>query len=132
MKRLRKHRPVLRLRQKHLHAEHPHDGPDQRDHQRLHVAETPALQQQDQQHVEPGDQHAIEQRNVKEQVQRDGRADDLGQVAGRDRDLRADPQRETHPRPVASWQSCARSRSVATPSFSAQALQQDRHQVRQP
>ena len=93
------YRPVLRLGQKHLHAEHRDDGADQRDHQRFNVAETPALQQQDQQHIEPGDQHAIKQRNVEKQFERDGRADHLGQVAGGDGDLRADPQRKTHPRP---------------------------------
>ncbi len=95
------HRPILRPREKHLHAEHRDDGSDQRNHQRFDVAESPALQQQDQQHIEPGNQHAIKQRNVEQQFKRDGRADHFGQVAGRNRDLRADPQHEAHLRAVA-------------------------------
>ena len=95
------HRPVLRPGEKHLHAEQRDDGADERDDQRLDVAESPALQEQNQQHVEAGDQHAVKQRNMEEQIQRDGRADHFGQVAGRDGDLRAHPQHEAHPAAVA-------------------------------
>jgi len=37
-----KRRPVIRFGKKHLHAEHAQDGADERDDQRLHVAESPA------------------------------------------------------------------------------------------
>ena len=52
-KKIAQHRPVLRLGEKHLHGEQRHNGADQRNHQRLNVAESPALQQQNQQHVHP-------------------------------------------------------------------------------
>jgi hypothetical protein len=58
-------------------------------------AEAPALHEQDQQHVEAGDEHAVKQRNVKQQVQSDGRTDHFSQIAGGDRDLRADPEPES-------------------------------------
>ena len=130
MKRFLQHRPVLRPGEKHLHAEQRDDGADQRDHQRLNVAEAPALHQQNQQHVQPGDEHAVEERNVEEQVQRDGRADHFGQVAGGDGDLGADPQRIAHPWAVAL---VAELRQVALrghAQLQAQALQQNGHQVR--
>ncbi len=73
------------------------DGADERDHQRLDVAESPALQQQNQQHVQAGDEHAVEERNVEEQFQRDGRANYLGQIAGGNGDLRARSRARSSP-----------------------------------
>ena len=67
-KRLRRTGQYSGLGEKHLHAEHGDDGADERDDQRLNVAESPALQQQDQQHVEAGDEHAVKERNVEEQI----------------------------------------------------------------
>ena len=123
-------RPVIRLGKKHLHAEHAQNGADERDHQRLNVAESPALHQQNQQHVQAGDQHAVEERNVEEQFQRDRRADHLGQVAGGNGNLRADPQRVAHPGSVAL---VAHLRQVALrghAQLERQALQQNGRQVR--
>ena len=124
------HRPVVGAGEEHLHAEHPRDGADQRDHQRLNVAEAPALHQENQQHVEAGDQHAIEERNVEEQVQGDGRADDLGQIACGDGDFGANPQRVAHAGAVAL---VAHLRQVAlggNSQLEREALQENRHQVR--
>ncbi len=106
------------------------DGPDQRNHQRLHVAEAPALDHENQQHVQAGDQHAVEERNVKQQVQRNGRADHLGQVAGRNGDLRAHPQRKAHPAPIALVAKLRQVPLRGHAQLQAQALQQNRHQVR--
>ena len=93
--------PVLRPGQKHLHAEEPNDGADERDHQRFYVTESPALQEQNQQHVEAGDEHAVEKWNVEEQLERDGRTDDFSEIACGDGDLGHHPKRETRPRAVA-------------------------------
>ena len=82
-------RPVIGMGEKHLHAEQGDDGADERDDQRFNVTESPALQEQNQQHVQAGDEHAVEERNVEEQFERDGRADDFSQVAGGDGDLGA-------------------------------------------
>ena len=68
------------------------DGADERDDQRFDIAEAPALQEQDEEDVEAGDEDAVEERDVEEQVERDGGADDFGQVAGGDGDLGDDPE----------------------------------------
>ena len=64
------------------------------DDQRLDVAEAAVLQRQHDQHVERGEAHAPEQRKPEEQVERDRRAEHLGQVAGRDRDLAQHPEHD--------------------------------------
>ena len=68
------------------------DRDDQRDDQRLDVAEAPVLQEQDDQHVERGEADAPDERQAEEQVERDRRAEHLGEVAGGDGDLAEDPQ----------------------------------------
>ena len=89
------------------------------------------LQQQDQQHVERGKTDAPDQRDSEQQVQRDGRADYLGQVARRDRDLAQHPQHEAdRPRIVVA----ARLRQIASggdAELERERLEQNRHQVRQ-
>ena len=85
-------RRVLGPRKHHLDREQRQDGADQRDDQRLNIAESPALQQKDQQHVQPGDQHAIEKRKVKEELQSNRRTNDFGHIAGRDGDLGHEPE----------------------------------------
>ena len=87
------------VREQNLHDEQRRDGADQRNDQSLNVAEAPALQEQNQQHIRAGNQHAVEERNVEEQVERNRRADDLGQIAGGDGDLGADPERKADSRP---------------------------------
>ena len=65
--------PVVGPREKHLHPEEHDDGADERNHQRFHVTESPTLQEQDQQHVEAGDERAVKERNMEEQLGRHGR-----------------------------------------------------------
>ena len=74
---------------------------------------------QNQQNVQRGQAHAPQQRNVKQQVQRDGRTDDLGQVAGGNRDLGADPEHERYRTAEVVATGGARSRPVTTPSLMA-------------
>ena len=72
---------------------------------------------QQQQHVQAGDDDRPEQRNVEQQVEGDGAAQHLGQVAGADRHFAQQPVGPA--RPAAGYQSrqhCARSLPVTTPS----------------
>ena len=75
------------------------------------------------------EQHAEQQRDVEQQVQADGRAQDFGQVAGGDRDFAEDPERTVDRRGYVSRQACARSRPVHDSQPRAERLEQDGHQV---
>ena len=81
-----------RLGEKDFVGEAAGNGGDQGDHKRFDQAEAAALQRQDDQDVERGDQHAGEQRQAEEQLQRDGGAQHFGQVAGGDGDFAEHPQ----------------------------------------
>ena len=124
------HRAPVGLGEKDRVDEAQGDRRDQRHHHRLDLAEAEVDEQQQQQHVEPGDKHAPHQRQPKQQVERHRRADHLGQIAGDDRDLAQQPQRHRDgPRIIVA----ARLREVAPrhdAEPSAQDLQEDRHQVR--
>ena len=61
------------------------------------AAEAQPLQIEDQEHVERGEEHADLERNAEEQVEADGRADDLGEVRGDDGELGEQPQRDRRP-----------------------------------
>jgi len=107
-----------RAGEEHLDAEHGDDGADEGNDQRLDVAESPALQEENEQHVESGDEHAVEEGDVEEELEGNGRADDLGQVAGGDGHFSAQPEHKADPGTVVLVDIWARSRSVATPSLS--------------
>ena len=70
------------------------DDRDQRDDQRLDVTKALVLQKQDDENIERGDADAGKKRNAEKQIERDGRADDLGQIAGGDREFADDPEAE--------------------------------------
>ena len=82
----------LRPRKDDLQRKAERDHADQRDHQRLDVAEAAVLQEEDDEHVGRGQAHADQQRNVEQQLQGDRGPDHLRQVAGGDGDLATDPQ----------------------------------------
>ena len=65
---------------------------DQSQHKAFDHANPEAGEPQQQQSVGRGKQHAEEQRNVEQQVQRDGRAQHFRQIAGRDGNLAEEPQ----------------------------------------
>jgi hypothetical protein len=79
------------LRDHQLEREAAADYAEQRHHQRFDVPETAVLQPQDQAHVECRGAHAKDQRQAEQQLKRDGRTNDLSQVAGNDRKFASDP-----------------------------------------
>ena len=70
------------FREKNFQPKANADHPDQRNDQSLDYAKSFLLQEQNQKNIKRGDAHTPDQRNVKQQIQRDGRADYFGQVAG--------------------------------------------------
>ncbi len=106
------------------------DGGDERDDQRLDVAKAFALQIEDGEDIERGDDAAPDERDVEEKLQGDGRADDLREIAGGDGHLAQDPEEpDGGPRIMIA----AGLREVATgddAELDAQVLQQDRHEIR--
>ena len=87
-----------RMREDDLRGEAETDGRDQGDDECLEAAKSLLLQREDQQHVQRRERHAPDQRDAEQQLQRDGGADDLGQVAGGDGDFAEHPERERHRR----------------------------------
>src|SRR5580700_194245 len=83
-----------RLRDENFVSEAAGDGGNQSDHERLNQAKPAALQRQDNQHVQRGDEHADEQRESEEQLQCDGRAQHLCEIARSDRNFASDPQKK--------------------------------------
>ena len=101
------------------------------DDERFDVPELILLQVEHEQHVERGQADAPHQRQAEQQVQRDGRADHLGEIARGNRDLAEQPQ---HDRRRARVVIAAGLREIAAAGDAEpqrQRLQQDRHQVRQ-
>ena len=77
-----------------------------------------------------GEQHAGQQRNVEQQVERDGRAQHFGQVAGRDGDFAEDPQRDVDGARIGFAAGLRQVAAGDDAQARAQGLQQDRHGVR--
>ena len=124
-------RGEIGAREPHLDGERPGDGQDEPDDERFDVAEAAVLQEEDDEDVERRQRDAPRERHVKEEVERDGGADDFGEVARRDGDLAEHPEDDRDRTRVAV---AARLRQVASAGDAeagGERLQQDRHQVRQ-
>ena len=77
----------FRVGKRDLHGKAGGDDAEQRDDEGFEVAEAKALQIEDEENVERGQQHADLERNAEKQIEADGRADDFGDVGGDDGDL---------------------------------------------
>ena len=75
-----------------LEAEACGDRADEDDDQRLDVTESLLLEQKQKKDVERGDENAPDQRNVEEEIQRDGRSDHLCQITGGNAHFGGDPE----------------------------------------
>ena len=108
------------MRQPQLHRERAGDPQDQQHDEHLDVAEAVLLQVQDDEHVERGEEDADDDREAEQQVERDGGAEDLGEIASpRSRAPRGATARGRPGREYESRQACARSRPAAMPSRAA-------------
>ena len=122
-------RPPFRIGERDLHGKAGGDDTQQRDDQRLQVAEAQTLQVEDEEHVERGQQHADLEGNVEQQVEPDGRADHLGDVGGDDGELRRRPQRIGGPAGVGVTAGLRQVAARGDGEPRAQRLQHDRHDV---
>ena len=110
-------------------AKQPAMPKNQRQHDRFDIPESAVLKVQHQEHVGRRKTHTPEQGNVEEQLQCDSGAEDLREVACRNRYLAQDPQHERRPRRIGG---AARLREVAAAGDAearGERLQQNRHQV---
>ena len=87
--RLRKHEDLDEVADRDCRDQQQNDG--------LDGAHAKPLQGQQQQHVEAGDDDRPEQRDVEQQIERDGAAQHFGQVAGADRHFAHQPVGPTGP-----------------------------------
>src|SRR5712675_802678 len=105
------------------------NGGDERDDEDFDEAKAAALQSQNNQDVEGGDEHAGEQREPEKELQGDRGAEDFREVAGGDGDFANDPQ---HKRDAAGILLAARLREVAAggdAELGGKSLQQHGHEV---
>ena len=115
--------------QENLHQVADTNRPDEGHHQGFEVSESLVLKVEDRQHIERRQADADQERDMEEQVERDGRPDHLRQIAGGDGNFTQHPQEQAgSPRIIAA----AGLREVelrddAQPR--GKRLDQDRHQV---
>lgn len=105
-------------------------GRDQRDDESLEQADALVLEIKNYHHVERRQRDAERGRNSEQQVERDSRTDDLGEIAGSDGQF-ADDRERPHDR--GRIVIAARLRQIPARNDSeleCQTLEQDRHQVR--
>jgi len=81
-----------RTREKDLVGEAGGDGEDERDDEGFQHAKAAALEQEDDKNVEGGENNAEKERNVKQELERNGGTEDLGEIAGCDGNLADEPE----------------------------------------
>ena len=119
-----------RARQPELDGERPGDEDDERDDERFDVAEAAVLQVEDDEHVERRQADAPDERQAEQQVERDGGAEHLGEVAGGDGDFAEDPQADGGLARVVVAAGLGEVAAAGDAEARGERLQQDRHQVR--
>ena len=93
------------------------------------VTEAFALQKQHREHVRRRDDATPDERNSEEQLQRNGRADDFGQIARRDGDFAKDPQKPDGRRRVMVTAGLCQVASRGDAELDGQMLEQNRHEI---
>ncbi len=110
-------------------ADEDHD--QQRDNEGFQRAEAALHQEQDEKCVRRRDERPDDQRNAEEQIERDRRADHLGEVAGNDRRLAGEPERNVDRARVMRPAGLSEIAIRGDAEPRRERLQQDRHQVRE-
>jgi hypothetical protein len=126
----RKRRALRRCHQQH-DAEAGGNHRNQADHHGLQPAQALILQVEDEDRIGACEQHARDQRQAEQQVQRDRDADELGEIAGDDAQLGEQPQRERY-RPRVLLPAAGREVAAAADAQArGEDLQGHRHQARE-
>ena len=121
----------IRLGEPQLHAEAAGDAYDQQHDEDFDVPESKLLQIEHEQHVQGRQAHAPHQRQMEQEIQGDGRADDLGEIARRNRELTEQPQHNRRRARVVIAACLGEVAAAGDAEPERERLQQDRHQVRQ-
>lgn len=116
-------------REQQLYREAGEDQCQQRHHEGLQRPLATSDQHQHQQRVAHAEQRAPGQRQAEQQLQGDGGADHLGQVAGDDRRLAGQPQQAAGARRVAFAAGLGQVQAAGDAQARGQRLQQHRHQA---
>jgi len=85
-------RGAIHPHDRQLHAKAQGDRGDQAQHDRFKLAKAMALETQDDQRIEPGEQHACPQRHPQQEMQRQCGTQHFGNVGGNDRQFGQQPQ----------------------------------------
>ncbi len=102
---------------------------DERDDEGFDQAEAAALEREDDEDVECGDEHAGEKRQAEEKLQGDGRAQDFGQVAGGDGNFTDDPQEDAGASGIVIAAGLGQVAPGSDAELCGEGLQEHRHQV---
>ena len=114
----------------HFDTETRGDDGDQRQYKRLDGADAEALKRQQKERIGAGEEHTPQQRNMEQHLQRDGRAQHLGQIAGRDGDFAQPPHSESNRARISLAAGLRQVASGDDPEARRESLQQDGHAVR--
>ena len=120
-----------RLREEKLDADTGRNRQHKHGHQRFQPAVAEAGQRQQHQHVECRNDRAKEERDAKEDLQRDGRAEELGQVHRDDAQLGGNPEELPDGRRITLPAGLREVEAGRDIEADTQMLEQDGHQVRQ-
>ena len=112
-----------------LDAKEHADGADEGDDEGFEIAEAAVLEEQDEEDVGAGDEDAVDERDAEEELQRDGGADDFGEVAGGDGDFGEDPEGDGGAARVGLAAGLGEVALGGDAEFEREALEEDRHQV---
>ena len=119
----------LRIGKGNLDGEAHRDDAEHRDDEGFEIAEAKALQQQHDENVERGQQHADLERNAKKQIEADRRTDDFGDVGRDDRGFGEKPKRIGGPLRIAVAAGLRQIAAGSDREAGAERLQDDRHNV---
>src|SRR5713101_6308031 len=83
-----------RPRKKNFKPEANADGSYENDYQCFQKTKAPLLEEEDYQNIQRGEANAPQERDLKQQIERDGRTNHLGEIAGGNSNLGKSPERE--------------------------------------
>jgi hypothetical protein len=123
------HRGERRVQPQQLGAEANADQGHQRDDDCLQRAKPSTLQRKNQHHIDHGDAYAHHQWQAKQQVQADGHAQHLGQVAGHNGNLAKEPEHQVDARRKLFAAGLGQVAPAGQTQPHCSCLEQHRHQV---
>ena len=120
-----------RLRQQELDADTGGDRQHEHGHERFQPAVAQAGQRQQDEHIERGDDRAKEEGDAEEDLQGDGRTEELGEIHGDDAQLGREPEELADGGRITLPTGLGEVEAGGDVEAHAEVLEQDRHQVRQ-